>query len=144
MSVFQVGYAEVNINPPLGIGIAGYYVPRFAKGYLEEMREELTEKEIELLPESAAILTYECGIRFLTDYLNGDTYFKVKRENHNLDRARNQFKLVADIVQKMDELKNRKTLTLVLCLVLVSVFTLTIAYAANFEFFQGWLVYEKK
>ncbi|MBQ5806672.1 MAG: mucin desulfatase, partial [Lachnospiraceae bacterium] len=73
--------------------------------YLEEMREELTDKEIELLPESAAILTYECGIRFLTDYLNGDTYFKIKRENHNLDRARNQFKLVADIVQKMDELK---------------------------------------
>ena len=78
---------------------------QFAKGYLEEMREELTDKEIELLPESAAILTYECGIRFLTDYLNGDTYFKIKRENHNLDRARNQFKLVEDILQKMDELK---------------------------------------
>ena len=77
----------------------------FAKGYLEEMRDELTEKEMELLPEAAALLTYECGVRFLTDYLNGDTYFKVKRENHNLDRARNQFKLVADIVQKMDILK---------------------------------------
>ena len=77
----------------------------FAKGYLEEMQDELTSKEFELLPESAALLTYECGVRFLTDYLNGDTYFKVKRENHNLDRARNQFKLVADIVQKMDELK---------------------------------------
>jgi len=77
----------------------------FAKGYLEEMREELTEKEMELLPESAALLTYECGVRFLTDYLNGDTYFKTKRENHNLDRARNQFKLVEDIMQKMGELK---------------------------------------
>ncbi|MBE5972021.1 MAG: aminoglycoside phosphotransferase family protein [Lachnoclostridium sp.] len=77
----------------------------FAKGYLEEMRDELTEREMELLPESAAILTYECGIRFLTDYLNGDTYFKIKRENHNLDRARNQFKLVEDILQKMDRLK---------------------------------------
>ncbi len=77
----------------------------FAKGYLEEMQEELTSKELELLPESAALLTYECGIRFLTDYLNGDTYFKVKRENHNLDRARNQFKLVEDIIRKMDQLK---------------------------------------
>lgn len=77
----------------------------FANGYLEEMRDELTVKEMELLPEAAALLTYECGVRFLTDYLNGDTYFKVKRENHNLDRARNQFKLVADIVQKMDILK---------------------------------------
>ena len=38
MSVFQVGYAEVNINPPLGIGIAGYYVPRFAKGYLDDIK----------------------------------------------------------------------------------------------------------
>lgn len=77
----------------------------FTKGYLEEMQEELTKREKELLPESAALLTYECGIRFLTDHLNGDTYFKTKRENHNLDRARNQFKLVEDILRKMDELK---------------------------------------
>ncbi len=77
----------------------------FAKGYLEEMREELTEKEMELLPGAAALLTYECGVRFLTDYLNGDTYFKIHRPNHNLDRARNQFKLVKDIIQKMDQLK---------------------------------------
>ena len=79
---------------------------KFSEGYLEEMREELTEKEMELLPVSAALLTYECGIRFLTDYLNGNIYFKVKRENHNLDRARNQFKLVEDILQKMDQLEN--------------------------------------
>ena len=77
----------------------------FAKGYLEEMHDELTEKELDLLPESAALLTYECGVRFLTDYLNGDTYFKTKREQHNLDRARNQLKLVDDIMNKMDELK---------------------------------------
>ncbi|MBQ8639475.1 MAG: aminoglycoside phosphotransferase family protein [Lachnospiraceae bacterium] len=72
----------------------------FARGYLEEMREELTETELELLPFSVKLLTYECGIRFLTDYLNGDTYFKIHRENHNLDRARNQFKLVAEISRK--------------------------------------------
>ena len=43
--------------------------------------------EIELLPFSAKLLTYECGMRFLGDYLNGDTYFKIHREHHNLDRA---------------------------------------------------------
>ena len=75
-----------------------------AKGYLSEMKDKLTQKEIELLPFSAKLLTYECGIRFLTDYLNGDTYFKIKREHHNLDRARNQFKLVKDIEKLEDEL----------------------------------------
>lgn len=72
----------------------------FARGYLGEMREALTEDELALLPLSVKLMTYECGIRFLTDYLNGDTYFKIHREHHNLDRARNQFKLVADIAGK--------------------------------------------
>ena len=72
----------------------------FAKGYLSEMKDALTGKELELLPFSCRLLTYECGIRFLTDYLNGDTYFKIHREHHNLDRARNQFKLVADMASK--------------------------------------------
>ena len=69
----------------------------FARGYLSEMKDALTETDIALLPLSVKLMTYECGIRFLTDYLNGDTYFKIHREHHNLDRARNQFKLVADI-----------------------------------------------
>ncbi len=72
----------------------------FAKGYLSEMKEFLTPSELELLPFAVKLMTYECGIRFLTDYLNGDTYFKIHRPNHNLDRARNQFKLVADITVK--------------------------------------------
>ena len=54
---------------------------------------------------SALLMTYECGIRFLADYLNGDTYFKVHKDNHNLYRARTQFKLVADIESKFDEMK---------------------------------------
>ena len=54
---------------------------------------------------SAKIMTFECGIRFLTDHLNGDTYFKVHRENHNLDRARTQFKIVADMEEKIDQMK---------------------------------------
>ena len=72
----------------------------FARGYLGEMKDALTEMEIALLPLSVKLMTYECGIRFLTDYLNGDTYFKIHREHHNLDRARNQFKLVEDITAK--------------------------------------------
>ena len=76
----------------------------FAKGYFEEMKDKLTQREIELLPFSAKLLTFECGMRFLTDHLNGDTYFKIHRENHNLDRARNQFKLVREIEALEDEL----------------------------------------
>ena len=78
----------------------------FARGYLEELGDDLTETEFELLPIAPALLTYECGIRFLTDHLNGDTYFKIHRENHNLDRARNQFKLVSDILRMQGELKS--------------------------------------
>ncbi len=74
----------------------------FTKGFLEEVGSNLTDEEIKLLPFSAKLMTYECGIRFLTDYLSGDTYFKIHRKNHNLDRARTQFKLVADMEKKMD------------------------------------------
>ena len=76
----------------------------FAKGYCEEMLPCLTKREKELLPLCVKLMTYECGIRFLTDYLNGDTYFKIHREHHNLDRARNQFRLVSDITEKEDRL----------------------------------------
>jgi len=77
----------------------------FTRGYLSEMKDYLTETELELLPFSVKLMTFECGIRFLTDYLNGDTYFKIHREGHNLDRARNQFKLVTDIAGKESQLK---------------------------------------
>ncbi len=65
-----------------------------AKGFLEGAGGCLTEKEIELMPFSGELITFEIGIRFLTDYLAGDTYFKTHREGHNLDRCRTQFKLV--------------------------------------------------
>lgn len=77
----------------------------FTKGYLEGCDGSLTEKEIEMLPMGARLMTYECGIRFLADFLTGDNYFKVHRENHNLDRARTQFKLVADMETKWDQMK---------------------------------------
>lgn len=76
----------------------------FSEGFLGEVGKCLTKREIELLPESVIIMTYECGIRFLADYLNGDVYFKIHRENHNLDRARTQLKLVADMETKLDEM----------------------------------------
>ncbi|MPN40888.1 N-acetylhexosamine 1-kinase [bioreactor metagenome] len=50
-------------------------------------------------------MTFECGIRFLSDHLNGDTYFKIHRENHNLDRARTQFKMVEDMEDKFNEMR---------------------------------------
>lgn len=76
----------------------------FTKGFLEELGDSITKKEIELLPFSAILMTYECGIRFLGDYLNGDVYFKVDYPEHNLDRARTQFKLVYDMETKMEEM----------------------------------------
>ena len=77
----------------------------YAKGFIEGCNGSLTDKEIELLPVGAMMMTLECGMRFLTDYLEGDTYFKIHRENHNLDRARNQFALVADMERKLPEMK---------------------------------------
>lgn len=77
----------------------------FTKGYLEEAKDALCAEEIRLLPFSVKLMTLECGMRFLADYLNGDTYFATHRERQNLDRARTQFKLVWDIEQKEDEMK---------------------------------------
>lgn len=77
----------------------------FTKGYLEGCAGSLTEKEIEMLPMGAKLMTYECGIRFLADYLEGDVYFKIHREEHNLDRARTQFKLVKDMEQKWSDME---------------------------------------
>ena len=77
----------------------------YVKGFLEGCDGGLTAKEIELLPMGAKVMTYECGMRFLTDYLQGDTYFKIHREGHNLDRARTQFKLVADMEAKWDTMQ---------------------------------------
>ena len=76
----------------------------FTRGFLSETRSVLTEEELALLPFSAKLMTMECGIRFLTDYLQGDTYFKIHRPGHNLDRCRTQMKLVADMEAKSREM----------------------------------------
>ena len=69
----------------------------FTKGYLESAREFLTPLEIELLPYAAALFPFMQCVRFLADYINGDTYYKIKYPTHNLDRTRNQLALYRDV-----------------------------------------------
>jgi hypothetical protein len=76
----------------------------FVKGFLEGCQGILTENELKMLPMGAKMMTLECGMRFLTDYLEGDTYFRIHRKHHNLDRCRSQFALVADMERKWDEM----------------------------------------
>ncbi len=77
----------------------------YTKGFLAGCKGSLTDTELEMLPVGAKMMTLECGIRFLTDYLEGDTYFKIHREKHNLDRCRTQFKLVADMEKNWEAMK---------------------------------------
>lgn len=72
----------------------------YTKGFIKGCGGRLTEIEIQLLPMGAKVMTFECGMRFLTDYLQGDVYFKTHRENQNLDRARTQIKLLQDMENK--------------------------------------------
>jgi len=76
----------------------------YVDGFLSELRDTVSDDEIRALPMAARVITLEIGLRFLTDYLNGDVYFRTTRPEHNLDRARNQFKLVADGEEKYDAL----------------------------------------
>ena len=76
----------------------------YTRGFLSECGALLTDAERELLPFGAKMMTYECGMRFLADYLAGDTYFRIHRPAHNLDRCRTQFKLVADMEVKTAEM----------------------------------------
>ena len=76
----------------------------YTKGYVEGCGGSLTETEIRMMPMGAKLMTLECGMRFLADHLQNDIYYKIHRENHNLDRARTQFKLVADMEAKWDEM----------------------------------------
>lgn len=76
----------------------------YVKGYLEETKDVLTKEEIESLPWGARLMTLECGIRFLTDYLQGDTYFKTDYPEHNLVRARTQFRLVDEMEQCFEKM----------------------------------------
>jgi hypothetical protein len=77
----------------------------FTHGYLEASGTSVTPAERDLLAFSARLMTYECGVRFLADFLDGDTYFRTHREGHNLDRARNQFRLVLEMERNAAEME---------------------------------------
>ena len=74
----------------------------YTRGFLAGAQGSLTDGELEYLRWGAKLMTLECGIRFLTDYLDGDHYFRIHRPEHNLDRARTQFKLVRDMEEQFD------------------------------------------
>ena len=86
----------------MGINLHLFQV--YTAGYLAACKS-LTPKELELLPLGAKIITLELAVRFLTDYLNGDCYFKTDYEEHNLVRARTQMKLVADMERKWSQMQ---------------------------------------
>lgn len=78
---------------------------QYARGYLEACGDILTEEELKLLPYASLVITSEDGIRFLMDYLDGDTYYNIFYPGQNLDRARTQLKLVEDMEKKLPEIK---------------------------------------
>ena len=78
---------------------------QFTKGFLESLGDSMTEAEIALLPQGVKIMTLELATRFLSDYLDGDIYFKTRSDDHNLVRARTQIQLVRDIEAKWEQLQ---------------------------------------
>lgn len=78
------------------------YFKAYAEGFLQEVKESLNQYEIDNLAFSAILITLECGIRFLDDYLDGDNYFKISKEDHNLIRCKTQLKLVEEMEKNYD------------------------------------------
>ena len=78
----------------------------YAEGFCGAARENLNRNELVICPEASKLVTLEIGVRFLTDYLEGDVYFHTAYAEHNLTRARVQFALARDMDAKMDEMKS--------------------------------------
>ena len=78
----------------------------YARGYLEACGKMLTKEELELLPYASLVITMEDGIRFLTDHINGDTYYHIYYTGQNLDRARTQLKLAEDMERKLPQIRD--------------------------------------
>lgn len=76
----------------------------YAKGFIGEVKDIITLTEAENMAFGAILMTYECGMRFLTDYLEGDVYFKIHRDGHNLDRARTQIKMVEEMEKALADM----------------------------------------
>ena len=77
------------------------YYKAFTKGFMKKMKNSLTPVELKYLPLGAKTMIFIIGLRFLTDYLNGNIYYKTKYPEHNLDRAKNQFKLLKSLSEKL-------------------------------------------
>ena len=77
----------------------------YAEGYCGAVKDSITEKEAELLPYGSYLMTIECGMRFLTDYLSGDTYFATKYPGHNLVRCRTQIRLASEMESRFEKMK---------------------------------------
>lgn len=86
------------------VGIDLELFESYVDGYLSETAESLCDAELENLAFGAKLMTFECGMRFLTDYLEGDVYFRTTHPEHNIVRARNQFRLVSSMEEHMDEM----------------------------------------
>ena len=87
------------------VAIRTDYYEALVEGYLSTAMSFLTDAEIENLAESGKVITIETGLRFLTDYLSGDDYFRIHRPDQNLDRCRVRFALAASIDEQLDEMR---------------------------------------
>ena len=98
----SIGEGAGDTNAELDLSMFAAYV----RGYLGEMADSLTEKEKELMVYSVWLMTMECGIRYLADYLGGDVYFShIDHETANLEKAVQQFCLVLDIEEKQEQME---------------------------------------
>ena len=77
----------------------------FTKGFIGTAKGFFTQTELDNMVMGAKLMTLECAVRFLTDYINGDVYFKTEYPEHNLDRARTQIKLVSEMEEKEEEMQ---------------------------------------
>jgi Ser/Thr protein kinase RdoA (MazF antagonist) len=87
------------------VGVDLRLFEELARGYLDATRDLLLPAEIDLLVFGGRLITYEQAIRFLGDYLNGDVYYKIQREHHNLDRARTQIKMLQEMERLQEEME---------------------------------------
>jgi Ser/Thr protein kinase RdoA (MazF antagonist) len=86
------------------VGFSQEVFDLYTRGYLDATGRWLDAEELALLPFAAELMTLECGMRFLTDYLQGDIYYKTRRPEHNLDRTRTQLKLAQEMEEAEKEM----------------------------------------
>lgn len=96
--------SDENETDPTKFGLNIELYEAFTKGFLSEAGKALNQNEVDNLAFSAKLLALECGVRFLTDYLSGDTYFRIAHPEQNLVRCRNQFKLVRDVEENIEKM----------------------------------------